>query len=291
MRVLVTGASGRVGSQTAREFLDHGYEVRNFDQRPPAEDLRGRMETVYADLTDRLALLKAAEGCESIAHLAAIPAPIGTEDRIFPPNVVGTQYVLAAAEEHGIRRVALASTCCVFGIFFAKHSFDPQYFPMNEAHPALPQDLYGLSKQLNELTAAAYTRRCGMTTVSLRLTTVRNMAKPERWFRRALESQDRQNDMWTWVDVQDTARAFRLAIENAPEGTNETLIIAARDAFTAGDIRERIRAHFPALADQVADFEPHQSLYNTTLAEKHIGWVAERSWRDVPELSDLVGSR
>jgi nucleoside-diphosphate-sugar epimerase len=170
--VLVTGTGGRVGSYVAREFLAHGYAVRALDRVPPPDDLRPRVETVYADLADRLALLKAAEGCDAVAHLAAIPSPGRGDELMFQTNVTGTQYLLEAAEYHGIRKFALASTCCTFGIYFALHPIDPQYLPMDEKHPTLPQDLYGLSKVLNEETAAAYTRRSGMATVCLRLTTV-----------------------------------------------------------------------------------------------------------------------
>src|SRR5438034_8741576 len=102
MKVLLTGVAGRVGSVTAREFLEHGHTVRALDKLPPPDDLRGRVEMVYADLTDRFALLRAAEGCEAIAHLAAIPAPGRVDDIIFNTNVTGTQFVLAAAEAHGI---------------------------------------------------------------------------------------------------------------------------------------------------------------------------------------------
>lgn len=295
-RVLVTGTGGRVGSVTAREFLDQGYVVRAFDKEPPPEDLRGRMEVVYGDLTDRLALLRAAEGCDAgIAHLAAIPNPGHSDDRIFPSNVSGTQYVFAAAEAHGIKRVAIASTCCAFGIYFALHPIDPQYLPMDEKHPALPQDLYGLSKMLNEETAAAYTRRCAMTTVSLRLTTVMDFSRPEqrsRWWARALTSdQDRRNDLWSYIETRDAARAFRLALENAPEGTNNTVIIAARDSFTSLDIRQLVRRHFPALAAQVENHDPAASLYDTRRAEEVMGFVAERGWRDVPELADAAAAK
>lgn len=290
MRVLVTGTAGRVGSETAREFLAHGYTVRGLDTRPPVEDLRGKIESVYVDLTDRLALLRAVECCDSIAHLAAIPSPGRSEENIFPVNVSGTQFILAAAEAHGIRRVALASTCCTFGIFFALHQIDPQYLRMDEKHPVLPQDMYGLSKVLNEETAAAYTRRSGMTTVSLRLTTVMHFENQDhrRWWRRSLASdEDRRNDLWSYVEVRDAARAFRLAIENAPEGTNHTAIIAARDSMTAHDIRHLVQRHFPALADQVQNLAPTDSLYDTTLAEKAFGWVAQYNWRDLPDLADL----
>ena len=293
MRVLVTGTGGKVGSQVAREFLAHGYTVRGFDKAPPqGEDLKRNIDTVYGDMTSRLDLLRAAENCDAIAHLAAIPNPGHGDEDIFAVNVTGTEQLLSAAEAHGIKRVALASTCCAFGIFFARHQIDPQYLPMDEKHPNLPQDLYGLSKLLNEETAAAYTRRCGMTTVSLRLTSVMNLednGRWMRWMRKSLHSDaERKNDIWSYVDTRDAARAFRLALENAPEGTNTTAIIAARDSFTALDIRDLVRRHFPALAEQVSSLASDASLYDTRHAEERFGFVAERLWRNEPLFADAV---
>ncbi len=291
MRVLVTGTAGRVGSVVAREFLAHGYTVRGLDKNPPPEDLRGSIETVYADLADRFALLRAVQGCEAIAHLAAIPSPGFGEDQIFQTNVSGTQYVLAAAEAEGIRRVALASTCCAFGIFFALRRIDPQYLRMDEKHPALPQDMYGLSKLLNEETAAAYTRRNGMTTVCLRLTTVVDFARQDhfQWWRNGLASdRNRRNDLWSYIEVKDTARAFRLAIENAPDNSSSVAIIAARDSLTLHDIRHLVRKHFPALAHYVEALSPTESLYDTSEAERVFGFVAENTWRNLPEFAALT---
>lgn len=292
MRVLVTGTGGRVGSVTAREFLEHGYQVRAFDKTPPPEDIRDRAEVVYADLTDRYALLRATEGCDMIAHLAAIPNPGRTDDIIFQTNVTGTQYVLAAAEAHGIKKVALASTCCTFGIVFAQHPIDPQYLPMDEAHPTLPQDLYGLSKLCNEQTAATYTRRTGMTTVCIRISTVVSFdskhADSQKWQRRRLEhsNQWRAGDLWTYIEVRDCARAFRLAVEKPIEGSH-VVILAARDSYTPYDIRDLVREHYPSVAQDAEKLGPRDSLYNTQCAEEVLGFVAEYNWRDVPELKDL----
>jgi len=290
MRVLVTGASGRVGAATAREFLAHDYEVRALDKMPLPDDLRSRVEMVYANITDRLDIFKAAEGCDMIAHLAAIPNPGRGDDIIIHNNVVGTQYVLAAAEAQGINKIALASSCCTFGIVFASHAIDPQYLPMDENHPALPQDLYGLSKVMNEETAAAYTRKTGMVTVSLRLTTVMDFTGERlEWRRRHLERSDRwrAGDLWTYIDIRDAARAFRLAVEKPTKGSH-VVIIAARNAYTAHDIRDLIRQHFPGIAHEAEKLGPHDCAYATTRAEEVMGFVAEHSWRDVPELADLA---
>lgn len=292
-KILVTGVSGYVGSALAHELLAHGYTVRGVDHTPlKDESLKGKVEMVYADLTDRLAILQATEGCNAIAHLAAIPHPmVPNPEQILHTNVVGTGHLLEAAEKFGIKRFAMASTCCAFGFYFALHPFDPDYLPLDEKHPVKPQDLYGLSKVQCEEACAAYTRRCGMTTVALRLTSVVSLEKGHRreWAKDVLTNKERkQRDFWTYIELKDCARAFRLAIENAPEGTFAPLIIAARDSYTAHDIRELMTHHYPAVAGQVQHLSPADSVYDTRRAEEHIGFVAENSWRTVPEYASLV---
>ena len=188
MKVLITGAAGLVGSATTQEFLAHGYNVRALDVKPlPATrqdklvtnpdlelEIEPKLEMVYADILDKLSLLRACEGCEAVVHLAALGSMHKVEDRCFETNVVGTQLVLAAAEASGIKRVVLASSNCALGMVYSDGRRQPQYLPVDEAHPALADDYYGLSKIINEQTAAAFAQRSAMTVICLRLTNVLN---------------------------------------------------------------------------------------------------------------------
>ena len=286
--VLVTGAGGRVGSAVTAEFLASGWKVRGFDKTAAPESLRGNgnLEWRVGDMTDRLDLLRATEGVDAVAHLAAIPHPMNGEEGIFATNVAGTQALLDACEQSGVTRFVLASTGCTFGIIFARHPFHPDYLPMDEEHPLKPQDMYALSKVCGELTCAAYTRRCGMTTTALRLTTVMDFSGPDslRWVSRQLDGDGYRSDLWTYIDVRDTARAFRLALENQAEGTHSTALLCARDSFCRRDIREHVRTHLPELAAQVESLAPDACLYRLNRAEEAFGFAAELSWRDVPEL-------
>jgi nucleoside-diphosphate-sugar epimerase len=217
MKVLLTGTSGLIGSAVARELLAAGHEVRALDKMAPPEHIRSmNLEMVYADITDRLSVLSAAAGCEAVLHLAAIPNPMQGADKISEVNVCGTQYILAAAEANSIPRVVLASSASIYGMAFARHPFEPDYLPMDEDHPCRPQDVYAWSKMCNEEAAATYTRRTGMTTVCLRPPLVLELGgQRARWQRRMLQmSRDiKANDMWTYIDVRDAARAFRLAMK------------------------------------------------------------------------------
>lgn len=293
MKILVTGASGHLGEFVVRELLAHRHAVRAFDHNASSTEREyarkgADLEFIYGDVTDRLALLQAAAGCHAIVHLAAIPAPHIDPHNLTHINVVGTHNVLAAAEAHDILRVAIASSCAVYGMAFALQPFDPEYVPMDEKHPVLPQDIYGLSKLLNEQTAAAYTRRADMATVCLRLPHVMNFQNRGRWNKGFLQhgEQWKANDLWTYIDIRDAARAFRLAVEVPVEGSH-VLLVAARDSLTTSDIRKLIDIHYPRLSRFVEDIEPTASLYDTTLAERVLGFTPHYSWRDDDNLADI----
>jgi nucleoside-diphosphate-sugar epimerase len=300
MKVLVTGAAGGLGSVTAREFLEQGHEVRVLDRVSVAPDLRERCEVVYAEITDRLAVLQAVQGCDAVAHLAAIPNPNhGKDTDMFAPNVMGTQLLMAAAEGEGIKRFALASSISINGFPFqvdreGPKAIGPQYLPLDENHPLLYQDVYALSKHCNEMTAAMYTRRCDMATTCMRITMAVDLERIAPWNRRFLEhsSRHRNQDLWSYVDRRDVARAFRMAIERVESG-HHVALIAARDAWgfdAPGDtsVTDRIRRNYPELVsflDNGFDYERF-GFVDTRRAEETFGWVAQYLWRDVPELRE-----
>lgn len=294
-KILVTGTGGRVGAAVARDLLDNGFHVRALDVVPPRAFLRehehfDRLETAYADISDRMAILKAVEGVDAIAHLAAIPSPGHMDHEIMRVNVVGTSNILQAAEAAGVKRVALASSCCAFGIFFAKNDIEPEYFPVDESHPSLFEDLYGLSKKMNEMTAEMISRRSGMTTICLRLTTVLDVGEGSHmhWRKRHLARGGswKSKDFWSYVDTRDAARAFRLSLSAEIEG-HHTLIIAARDTFSPHDVVDLARHHFGEVPLDEEKVRAMNCLYDTSLAEKTIGWVAQNSWRDNEELAEV----
>ena len=94
----------------------------------------------------------------------------------------------------------------------------------------------------------------------------------------------RAKDVWTYIDVRDAARAFRLSLEVPLQG-HHRLLIAARDSWTRDDIREVVSRHYPNLASSVAHLGPNDSLYNTRKAEEVLGFVSQHSWRDVEDLA------
>jgi nucleoside-diphosphate-sugar epimerase len=82
LKVVVTGASGRVGRAVVRDLIDHDYEVHAVDVVPPGES---QATFLLADVTDFGQTVECLAGVDEVVYLAAIPAPgIHTEETTFP---------------------------------------------------------------------------------------------------------------------------------------------------------------------------------------------------------------
>lgn len=116
--VLVTGASGFTGGHLARRLARDGFKVRALvrSATPPAwSDVSG-IEFVQGDIRDPAAVKAAAEGVDTIYHIAAVYRQEGIErQHFFDINATGTENVMAAALENGVRRVVHCSTVGVHG--------------------------------------------------------------------------------------------------------------------------------------------------------------------------------
>lgn len=281
----MTGAAGRIGSKVVPELVKYGHTVKALDRRQMPPEVRHAAETMYADLTDSLAMLNAVRGCEAVAHIGAVPSPSVPPDEVLRLNVIGTQNVLEAAAAHDIPRVVLTSSVGALGFSFPKHPCLPDYLPIDTAHPRRPQDSYGLSKLMNEESAHAMTRLIGMTTIVLRPPVVWDLerAKTHGWLRRTLErtGEERDPSLWGYIDVHDQAIAFRLALESKLVG-HHVFYTMADDLGVNVSARELAEQHLPDLVGQI-DRLTGKSFFDLTPTREHLGFVADLTWRSVLE--------
>ncbi|GIP50218.1 NAD(P)-dependent oxidoreductase [Paenibacillus sp. DXFW5] len=276
-KVVVTGGSGMLGRYVVREFVERGYEVLNVDVRPSEDPV---CPTLIVDLEQLGECYSALTGADAVVHLAAIPAAhIRTPEITFRNNVMSTYNILQAAEGLGIRKAVIASSESSYGIVFAIHPPAPKYVPVDEAHPQLPEDSYGLSKVVNELTADMFHRRSDMQIVSLRLG---NVIPPERYasFPSFIhDPAERERILWSYIDTRDAATACRLAVEAEGLGA-VALNIAADDSSMAIRSRDLMAARYPGVGDFRAPLEAHETLLSNEKAKQLLGWQPVHFWRD-----------
>jgi dihydroflavonol-4-reductase len=153
MTVLVTGASGFVGSAVVRQLLQAGYAVRALVRKTsPLANLDGLpVDRATGDLGDRPSLERALHGCSGLFHVAAdyriwVPDP----NRMLAANVDGTRNLMRAALAAGVKRIVYTSSVATLGL--------PEIGPGDEDSPVAEKDMIGPYKR-SKFLAEALVRR------------------------------------------------------------------------------------------------------------------------------------
>ena len=117
VRTLVTGATGKVGNAVARALHARGDEVVALARDPERTRaaLPAGVSVVRGDVTDPASVRAAADGCELVFNAMGIPEQFMRDEGVFERvNARGTEAVVKAAREAGVRRVVHTSTIDVF---------------------------------------------------------------------------------------------------------------------------------------------------------------------------------
>ena len=167
---LVTGADGFIGSHLVDLLLSRGIKVRALCQYNSFNDwgwLDGRrdpgLEIVCGDVRDAAFCRRAAQGVDTIFHLAAliaIPYSYEAPESYVDTNISGTLNMCQAAKELGIERLIVTSTSEVYGTAL--------YVPIDEKHPRQPQSPYSATKIGADAIAKSYYNAFGLPVVIAR---------------------------------------------------------------------------------------------------------------------------
>jgi len=219
MKVLVTGASGFIGSHVVEELVERGYEVRvflrynstgyvgNLSKVPP--EVLDRLEMYWGDIRDFTSVARAVEGVDAVLHLAAqISVPYSFQNPIdfAMNNVVGTTNVLKAE---------------IFG---------GSDYPLSETSLRLPRSPYAASKVGADAMVKSFYYAYGLNTLIIRPFNTYGPRQSPRALIPWIILQALRGDTVRlgnlkprrdFTYVKDTARALVLALESDTGGGEE----------------------------------------------------------------------
>ena len=156
-KILITGGAGYIGSHTALELLNEGYEVVVYDNLcnsskeslKRVEELTGKMITFYeGDVMDEVALkaMLEKEGVDAVIHCAALKAvgeSVQKPLEYYRNNITGTLTLMDVMKQTGVKNIVFSSSATVYG--------SPEEMPITEECPkGQCTNPYGWTKSMME---------------------------------------------------------------------------------------------------------------------------------------------
>ncbi len=119
-RAFVTGATGFIGGHVARKLRERGDDVVALVRTPAKADMLRELgcQIVEGDLSDADAIRRGVDGADAVLHVGAmykVGVPRSQREALYDANVRGTERVLDASTEAGVKRIVHVSTGNVYG--------------------------------------------------------------------------------------------------------------------------------------------------------------------------------
>ena len=293
MKVLVTGASGTLGPFVIRALMER-HEVVLMSRHKP-DPAFSALPWVQGDLTVFEDCRQAVQGVDAIQHLAAQPWPVDHPalrgqaaaqglpfDVTFKSNMLGVYYLMHAAVEAGVGRVVMAGSNCALGHGYriSQTPFPLQALPIDESHPAFPEDSYSYSKLAGEMLLASYTRAYGIRTYVTRPASICPPERRQYMAAHAVPATAWNPWLWAWAGSEDVASAHRLLMERAESLPAHAVYYLTADDTTALESSAALMARWqPALLPLADGFSGHQAFFSTRKLHQAVGWRHHTSWR------------
>jgi UDP-glucose 4-epimerase len=288
LRVLVTGGAGFIGSHVVDALIARGHEPRIFDLVASPYHPEGSVETALGDLNDPAAVGSAMDGCEAVAHLAAmadVNEVVADPARTDLVNVRGTFTLLEAARSAGLERFLYASTVWVYGNAPGAEPHD------EDAALVLPAHLYTATKLAGEMYCRSYESLYGLPSTILRFgipygPRARPAAVVPAFIARARAgealtisgdgSQSRQ-----FVYVEDLAEGMVASL--APAGAGAVYNLVGEESVSVRQIADTVRelvADVPLIHGPERPADLHIGLISGARARRDLGWSAQTSFAE-----------
>ncbi|MDP2242018.1 MAG: NAD(P)-dependent oxidoreductase [Burkholderiales bacterium] len=193
-RLLITGASGAIGSCLRAEMRNAYALVRLSDVRPLPAPVAVE-ECIRADLGNFEAVASLMQDIDCVIHLGGVPKE-DSWNAILEHNIVGTYNVFEAARQAGVKRVIYASSNHVIGYYRADKTIGVE-------EPPRPDSRYGVSKVFGEALGRLYADKHGLSVACLRIGSFRERPQNVR-------------QLATWISPRDMVHLVRCCID-APD--------------------------------------------------------------------------
>ncbi len=281
-KVAITGGAGYLGQYVTAELAGR-CDVTVLDIKEPEADVA----FARADVRDLESIRRGLAGHDAVIHLGGLDLAVDVAPEAFiETNTLGTWHVLQAAYEAGITKVVQCSSVAVTGVGESERE-KPHYIPVDEAHPLEASHPYGVSKRAAELMARSFVRRGGISVICLRPLLVMYPFYVPKAVARMAEDEGRR--LFYYVSPEDTARAFRLALE--VEGVAfDTILVGAADTCTEEptlDFMHRLYGEMLHVRrPELYERNPRASVIDISRAHKVLGYEPTSSW---PELLKAHG--
>ena len=189
--VLITGASGDVGTHLRRELAGK-YALRLSDLRP-LKDKRKDERFTLADISSMAAARRITRGVDAIVHLGGYSVEGPWED-IHRANIVGCYNMFEAARQNGVKRVLFATSNHAVGFYRRDQTIDHRVYPK-------PDGRYGLSKAFGEMLGSLYSDKYGLEVFLMRIGNVGPLPLDQR-------------RLSLWFSPRDLAQLVTIGIEH-----------------------------------------------------------------------------
>lgn len=298
MRILVTGGAGKAGRHLIQHLVRSGHRVLNVDLQPCG--IEGAFDRIaditnpghmydamrsYADF-DELGTGQGMPAFDAVIHLAAIARiMIVPDNECYRVNTIGTYNVIDAAIRDGVKKVIFASSETTYGICFSDGHRKPDYLPLDEEHPTLPEDSYAMSKVANEVTAKSFQRRSGIDIYGMRLN---NVIAPDEYTELfpdfVKDPGTREGNIFSYIDVGDFGHFIDCAL--ATDGLGYEVFNVSSSGHSVDRTSDELIAQFYDDVPKKSPIGPRETFYSNAKARKMLGYTPTHDWRPLLGLSD-----